>query len=64
MRTIQPILLLKIIGYWGGGYVACPNFGLLDDDAVPDRLLLHHMAIMWSPLLVYVLASLAFALWR
>jgi hypothetical protein len=51
----NPNIVIRIIfGYFLGGYISMPNYGLLDESTIPDEELSRHIAIKLIPLLSYI----------
>jgi hypothetical protein len=57
----QPGLLLKIFGYGAAAYIAVPNYGLLDEGSIPPSEMPRHAFIKGVPLVLFIVASVAFA---
>src|SRR3984885_16332813 len=55
----HPGLILKIYGYGAGAYVSIPNYGLLDENSVPDDIIRQHVIIKSVPFFVFIIVSLA-----
>lgn len=55
LHWLQPNVFVKwIFGYGAGVYAAIPNYGLVDEQTVPEHALPKHTAIKAVSLLVYI----------
>lgn len=54
-------LLLKVVIYVAGGYVAIPNYGLYRQASIPDEIQGRHQVISTLPWVAYIVASVGFA---
>ena len=62
IRWQQPNIVFKIIfGFALGAYVAIPNYGLIAESTIPDRMIHRHLLIWNLPFWTFILASVAFA---
>jgi hypothetical protein len=59
--STQPGLLLKIFGYAAVAYISIPNYGLLDENTMPESGMARHVFIKGVPMILYIIASVAFA---
>jgi hypothetical protein len=58
----QPGLILRwIMGYALGGYVAIPNFGLLDKSTIRSYAEKRHLLVSTLPTVMYVACSVVLA---
>ena len=59
----QPHWALKyFLGYGVGGYIAYPNFDLVNESSIPQHAMFRHNLIETIPILTYIAASILFAL--
>jgi len=56
-------IIIKVILYGAGAYVAMPSYGLFDESSIPAEYLKKHLAIHAAPTLAYIVASVLFAFW-
>ena len=61
MTSLEPDLILKIIGYGAFAYASIPNYGLINEDTIPKSQLPRHLLISILPLGVFIVASILFA---
>ncbi len=57
----NPGLLLKIYGYGAAAYTSIPNYGLLDENSIPDAVIRQHVIMKAVPFFVFIIASIALA---
>jgi hypothetical protein len=58
----HPYWILKIIfGFALGGYVAMPNYGLVEESTIPPDAMKRHELISLLPLWIFILSSVGFA---
>jgi hypothetical protein len=58
----EPGAVLRwILGYALGGYVAIPNYGLLDESTIPQEAMRRHLLLKTVPLITYAACSIALA---
>lgn len=57
----HPRLILAVMIYGAGGYVAIPNYGLFREASIPVEFHARHRTIQLLPLLSYILGSILFA---
>lgn len=63
IRWQEPNIILKIImGYALGGYVAVPNFGLVNQATIPEQGMSRHRLISSVPFITYTITSAALGL--
>jgi hypothetical protein len=56
-------IIIKVILYGAGAYVAIPNYGLFDESSIPPEHLRKHLTIQAVPTVAYIAASVVFAFW-
>jgi len=61
ITLLKPGLIMKVISYGAGGYVATPNFGLFTEDTLPLEIQGRHQFVTSLPFVLFVLASLVLA---
>ncbi len=65
LNALHPGLVLKILGYGAGAYVATPNYGLFMESTLPIEIQGKHQLITSVPFVTFVVASLVLArVWR
>jgi hypothetical protein len=63
IRWQEPNIILKIImGYALGWYVAIPNFGLLQEGAIPEEAKPRHLMISTWPTVAYLVTMMTITL--
>jgi hypothetical protein len=61
---LQPGLILKVLGFGAGAYVANPSYGLFIEQTIPPEQLGRHYLVSLLPLLVFIVTSVMLALVR
>ena len=57
---MHPGLLPKLFGYGTGAYISIPNYGLIDEETIPESEMLRHVLIKNVPFIIYIVAEVAF----
>ena len=62
----HPGIIMKILAFGVGGYVATPNYGLLMESSIPFDAQKRHLMVSGLPPLMFVIGSVALAAiyWR
>ncbi len=64
-NALHPGLVLKILGYGAGGYVATPNYGLVLESTLPIEIQGRHQLITSLPFVTFIIGCVIFAIvWR
>jgi len=60
VRGLHPNIVLAIIGFMAGAYISIPDYGMGDVWQYPFGDATRHDIVSNFPLLIYVIASVAF----
>lgn len=58
IRATQPNIVVKVImGIGGGSYISVPNYGLINEAAIPAAAEPRHLFISTTPWIVFIVGS-------
>ena len=57
-------IIVKVILYGAGAYVAMPSYGMLDELSIPPEQMTKHLMIQVVPSVAYIISSIVFAFWE